>query len=170
METVVALALIGFLVGGMLASLAEYWVHVLMHRRIFLGRTHMNHHREPEDESWFKQFAYYVLGGALPWAIVIAVCWSLEVLPLGVGVAVGGLTWSAWVAYAHTLQHYRPELVFWMKLPVHHLHHEYETSHHNFGLSVDWWDRVFGTYKPLTWKPRETVRISVWGLLKIRWF
>jgi sterol desaturase/sphingolipid hydroxylase (fatty acid hydroxylase superfamily) len=64
----------------------------------------------------------------------------------------------------------RPELVFWMKLPVHHLHHEYEMSRHNFGLSVDWWDRVFGTYKPMPVELPRPDRFSLRALLAIRWF
>lgn len=165
----VGLFLAGVLVGGLLGSLTEYWVHVLMHRRILLGRTHRNHHREPDGENWFKQFAYYVLGSAGPLAAVVGGTWAAGVLPVGVGVAVGGVGWAAWVAYAHTLQHERPELVFWMPRPVHHLHHKHEMARHNFGLSVDWWDRVFGTYKPMPWERPDGVRFSVRALLRIRW-
>jgi sterol desaturase/sphingolipid hydroxylase (fatty acid hydroxylase superfamily) len=166
----ILLATGGFLAGAFAASLVEYWVHVLMHRRILLGRTHRNHHLEPDGETWFKQFAYYALGCAVSAAVIVPVCWVLGVLPLGLGVTAGSVAWSAWVAYAHTLQHERPELVFWMRLPIHHLHHKYEMSRHNFGLSVDWWDRVFGTYKPVPWAPDPTVRRSLWGLFRIPWF
>ncbi|MFL5342306.1 MAG: sterol desaturase family protein [Gemmataceae bacterium] len=168
METAL-LAATGFVGGVVVGSLAEYGIHILMHRRIFLGRTHRNHHREPEGENWLKQFVYYVAGAMLPSAAVCSACWPLDLLPLGLGTTGGGIAWAAWVAYAHTLQHERPELVFWMKLPVHHLHHEYEMARHNFGLSVDWWDRVFGTYKPMPWQP-PPVRFSVWPLARIRWF
>jgi len=27
------------------------------------------------------------------------------------------------------------------------VHHRDQMWHHNFGLAVDWWDRVFGTYR-----------------------
>lgn len=169
METAL-LAAGGFLIGGVAASLVEYWVHVLMHRRVLLGRTHINHHREPDGETWFKQFAYYALGCAFAASAIVPACWALDVLPLGVGIAAGSVAWSAWVAYAHTLQHERPELVFWMRLPVHHLHHKHEMSNANFGLSVDWWDRVFGTYRPVPWEPDPAVRRTLRAFLTIRWF
>ena len=160
---------VGLLVGAALASLVEYQVHILMHRRIFLGRTHRNHHREPEGENWLKQFVYYVLGSILPCAAGVGISRVLDILPAGIGFSAGVVAWCAWVAYAHTLQHERPELVFWMKYPVHHLHHKYEMSLHNFGLSVDWWDRVFGTFRPMPWNATAP-RSSWFDLLKIRWF
>lgn len=170
MNMEVALVVGGFLGGGLIASLAEYWIHIAMHRRIVLSRTHFNHHREPEGENWTKQFVYYVLGAIPPLAVICVVCWTTGVIWLGIGISIGAVLWCAWVAYAHTLQHETPELVFWMKLPVHHLHHEYEMSRHNFGLSVDWWDRVFGTYKPMPFEPTTPVRFSLWRLVRIRWF
>jgi sterol desaturase/sphingolipid hydroxylase (fatty acid hydroxylase superfamily) len=75
----------GFLIGVLISSLAEYWIHILMHRGIFLSRTHRNHHREPEGETWFKQFAYYLLGSVLPMAVVCVACWIFDVTPLGIG-------------------------------------------------------------------------------------
>ncbi len=170
MEPTIAQGLGGFLAGGLLASLAEYGIHILMHRRILLGRTHRNHHREPDGETWFKQFAYYALGAVLPLAAVGGASWAAGVPAVGAGVAAGVLAWAAWVAYAHTLQHERPELVFWMPRPVHHLHHKHEMSRHNFGLSVDWWDRAFGTYKVMPWNPERPGRRSAWDLVRIRWF
>jgi sterol desaturase/sphingolipid hydroxylase (fatty acid hydroxylase superfamily) len=58
-------------------------------------------------------------------------------------------------AYAHQVQHDRPELVFWLPRPVHHLHHKHKMWHHNFGILVDFWDRIFGTYKVVEWKPEK---------------
>jgi sterol desaturase/sphingolipid hydroxylase (fatty acid hydroxylase superfamily) len=49
-------------------------------------------------------------------------------------------------AYAHQIQHANPGLVFWMKRPVHRLHHAGTKG--NYGILVDWWDRLFGTYEP----------------------
>jgi sterol desaturase/sphingolipid hydroxylase (fatty acid hydroxylase superfamily) len=153
---------IGWLAGLLVASLAEYWVHVLMHRKVLLSRTHFNHHRDPAGETWAKQFAYYVLGGVPVVLPIAGLVWWAGAADGALGFVAGGLVWAAWVAYAHTLQHTRPELVFWMRHPVHFLHHEYETGRHNFGLSVDWWDRAFGTYRPMpfVYAPRP----RWWGL------
>jgi len=164
-----ALVAIGFVAGAGVGSLAEYGIHILMHRRVILSRTHFNHHREPEGENVLKQFVYYVLGGIGPASLVAFGLFWIGALPAGVGFLAGAIAWAGWVAYAHTLQHERPELVFWMKRPVHHLHHEHGMGEHNFGLSVDWWDRVFGTYKPMPFD-RGPVRFSLRDLLRIRWF
>jgi sterol desaturase/sphingolipid hydroxylase (fatty acid hydroxylase superfamily) len=139
-----------------------------MHRRILLGRTHRHHHAEPDDDTFFKQFAYYLLGCLPPWAIFLALGYWLELLPLGIGLCLGTLVWSIWVAYAHVLMHVRPEMVFWMRRPVHYLHHHYEMGQHNFGLSVDWWDRILGTYKPMPWEPETPRRWR--NLFAIPWF
>jgi sterol desaturase/sphingolipid hydroxylase (fatty acid hydroxylase superfamily) len=160
----------GAIVGAILGSLTEYWVHILMHRRILLSRTHFNHHREPEDDSWFKQFAYYGLGSVPLLAVVAYITWLFGWEWAGIGLAFGSIGWSAWVAYAHNLQHTRPELVFWMPQPVHHLHHAFEMNQHNFGLSIDIWDRVFGTYKSVEWTPAPRPRYWPLHLLLIRWF
>jgi sterol desaturase/sphingolipid hydroxylase (fatty acid hydroxylase superfamily) len=54
-------------------------------------------------------------------------------------------------SYAHQLQHARANLVFWMPRPVHGMHHALNMTEHNFGILVDWWDRLFGTYRPVEW-------------------
>ena len=169
MDDVWVMLAIGTFAGGLVGSLVEYWVHILMHRRVILSRTHFNHHREPEGENVLKQFAYYFLGGIGPASLVAFGCYWFGVLPAGLGFLAGAIAWAAWVAYAHTLQHERPELVFWMKRPVHHLHHEFGMGHHNFGLSVDWWDHVFRTYKPMPFE-RGAVRFSLRELLRVRWY
>jgi sterol desaturase/sphingolipid hydroxylase (fatty acid hydroxylase superfamily) len=38
---------------------------------------------------------------------------------------------------------------FWMKRPVHRLHHEGGEVEGNYGILVDWWDRLFGSYVPI---------------------
>lgn len=164
----IPLAALGVFLGALLGSLTEYWVHILMHRRMILSRTHFNHHREPEGENVLKQFVYYVLGSAPFLAMIAAGCWALGAGSLGLGIFAGGFLWAGWVAYAHTLQHERPDLVFWMKRPIHHLHHEHHDSEGNFGLSVDWWDRVFGTYVVLPWE-RPARRRRLMDYLTIRW-
>jgi len=37
---------------------------------------------------------------------------------------------------------------------VHYIHHAHNQWHHNFGLCLDIWDRVFGTYQPTEWEDR----------------
>jgi sterol desaturase/sphingolipid hydroxylase (fatty acid hydroxylase superfamily) len=89
----------------------------------------------------------------------------------GIGFLAGGLFYAAWAAYSHQLQHERPELCFWLRRPVHYLHHHHHLWHHNFGISVSFWDHVFGTYKKVDWQPPpRPERLSPLMYLRIKWF
>jgi sterol desaturase/sphingolipid hydroxylase (fatty acid hydroxylase superfamily) len=124
-------------------SFLEYVVHRLMHAGIVLGKKHAEHHAEGIGQGWLGELKDYLLPAA-----PIAPLGFLVSLPIGVGLCLGALVYGAAAAYAHQVQHDRPELVFWMPRPVHALHHEHRMWHHNFGILVDVWDRVFGTYRP----------------------
>ena len=93
----------------------------------------------------------------------------LNALTSAIGFGLGCFLYAAAAAYAHQVQHEKPELCFWMPLPVHHLHHHGKMWHHNFGILVDWWDRVFGTYKKVEW-PRERKFHPLSAYFKIKWF
>ena len=51
-----------------------------------------------------------------------------------------------------------PLISFWLPRPVHYLHHRENMWRHNFGISLDIWDRVFATYKPVGWQPDQRAR------------
>ena len=162
-EGVAAFA-IAFLIG----TLVEYAVHRLMHHRWVLGKKHAEHHRDGWAQGWLGEFRDYSLGGMPLWLGGLAVCYFLlDSLPAGIGFATGCLTYACLAAYAHQVQHEKPELVFWLKRPVHYLHHKHHMWHHNFGILVDIWDRVFGTYKVMEWKPeRRPFQHPARGLLR----
>jgi len=145
------------------ASLIEYWLHRLMHVNARIGARHRDHHRRNEGQGVVWEFRDYVLG------IAIAM---LAVFPLsataGWGWMSGALVYAAFSAYAHQLQHENPVKCFWMPMPVHYVHHKYGMWHHNFGLAVDWWDRVFGTYKPVEWL--ETEAEIEGGYFALKWW
>jgi sterol desaturase/sphingolipid hydroxylase (fatty acid hydroxylase superfamily) len=147
-----------------LASLVEYWGHRAMHSFI-LRKKHAEHHRDNDNQGWLGEFWDYFVGTLpLPW---LGFFWSLEA---GIGFAAGCFLYICWSAYNHQIQHERPEAVFWMRCPVHHLHHRDRMWKHNFGISTSLWDRVFGTYKEVDWKPEKRPSDYPWGsLLRIRW-
>ena len=89
-------------------------------------------------------------------------------LTVGLGWAIGAVVYAAFSAYAHQLQHENPRKCFWMKMPVHYVHHKYGMWHHNFGLGVDWWDHVFGTYKPVEWPAEDDIPEA--SMLAVRWW
>mgnify|MGYP001058902831 CR=1 FL=1 len=147
------------------SSFAEYWVHRLMHRWHSFGERHRDHHRRNEGQGVILEFRDYVKGTIvamlLPFLLSAAAGW---------GWLLGALAYAAFSAYAHQLQHENPTKCFWMPMPVHYVHHKYNMWHHNFGLAVDWWDRVFGTYKLVEWCEDAELELRDRGYLQLRWW
>ena len=154
---------VSFVAAFVFASFVEYWLPRLMHASAKVGKRHRDHHRRNEGQGVLWEFRDYVLGSAI--AMVIPFIFSLIV---GLGWATGALVYAAFSAYAHQLQHENPRKCFWMKMPVHYVHHKYGMWHHNFGLAVDWWDHIFGTYKAVNW-PAEDDLPEV-PMLAVRWW
>jgi sterol desaturase/sphingolipid hydroxylase (fatty acid hydroxylase superfamily) len=155
----------GFITAFVIASLVEYWVHRLMHKPYKLGEKHRNHHRRGEGQGVIWEFRDYVLGSLV--ATALPFIWSIEFGCYWFG---GALVFAAFSAYAHQLQHENPRKCFWMTMPVHYVHHKYGQWHHNFGLAVDWWDRVFGTYKAVEWLDEKELAKPELGFTQLRWF
>jgi sterol desaturase/sphingolipid hydroxylase (fatty acid hydroxylase superfamily) len=142
-----------FLAAFLIGTLVEYGVHRLMHGRVFLHKKHAEHHRDGWGQGWLGEFGDYFLP-CLP------IIWLgfLYSIPAGIGWALGGFSYAFLAAYAHQLQHDNADMVFWMPRPVHYLHHKHHMWKHNFGILVDWWDRVFGTYQYVEWKREKPMR------------
>src|SRR6266542_4770622 len=156
--------LCAFLLAFVVGTLVEYWVHRWMHWLPFI--KHAEHHRDGWGQGWFGEFLDY----ALP-SLVIRWVGFLHSLEAGVGFLVGGVCYAAVAAYAHQIQHEKPDLCFWMRRPVHYLHHHHHMWKHNFGISLSFWDHVFRTYKKVEWKREKRIRdYGLKGFFKIKWF
>jgi sterol desaturase/sphingolipid hydroxylase (fatty acid hydroxylase superfamily) len=151
----------------------EWWVHVLMHKRWFLGRIHTAHHKDGVSAGWLYEFLAYA-GGAIPGGLVmLGLGYASGFLWAGIGGLTGSILFAAFAAYSHQVQHDWPELVFWMNPPVHAVHHQKQLWRSNFGISLDIWDRIMGTYQKLEWTPnpeRQRRRRNVLDYLRITWF
>lgn len=123
------------------ATFVEYAVHRAMHWGFLYGPGHRRHHQSNDPRT----FAHDLLDYGVP---ALALCWPLLLVsvPAGLGWMAGLLLYALLAAYSHQLQHADAGLVFWMASPVHHLHHVHDMSGQNFGVLVDWWDRLFHTY------------------------
>ncbi len=153
-----------FIGGFIFASLVEYWGHRLMHQVRWLGKTHREHHARGTGQGVLLEF----------WDYFIGTCWMmwppfLISLPAGIGWLLGANGFSFFSAFSHQLQHENPAKCFWMPRPVHFIHHAHNQWHHNFGMALDIWDRVFGTYKPLEWHEKMAPqqadsRRSIWQI------
>jgi len=157
---------VAFLSAFVFASFVEYWVHRLMHfKPNNVGKRHVDHHRRNEGQGVVWEFFDYVKGSAI--AMIVPFFFSAAWAP---GWVAGALAFAAFSAYAHQLQHENPTKVFWMKMPVHYVHHKYGQWNHNFGLAVDWWDHVFRTYKPTEWLTEEELSRPERNYLQLRWW
>ncbi len=158
-------AVLFFIAAFIFASFVEYWMHRLMHASPRVGKRHRDHHRRNEGQGVVWEFLDYVKGSAI--AMIIPFFFSISA---GLGWVAGAVAYAAFSAYAHQLQHDNPTRCFWMKMPVHYVHHKYNMWHHNFGLGVDWWDYVFGTYKEVDWLTEEEKSTAHQGYLRLRWW
>ncbi len=134
---------IAFALAFVLASLVEYWLHRSMHKPedTKLRLRHRDHHKRNEGQGVLWEFRDYVKGSLIAMVIPFAIA-----VPVGVGWFLGALTFAAFSAYAHLLQHDNPMKCFWMPMPVHYVHHKYCMWHHNVGLAVDCEDRAVRTF------------------------
>lgn len=164
MVTKLGLAIGCFVAAFIFASLVEYWVHRLMHRPLKLGQRHRDHHKRNEGQGVLWEFLDYVKGTVIIMALPFF--FSIEA---GLGWLLGGLVYAAFSSYAHQLQHENPTKCFWMKMPVHYVHHKFNMWHHNFGLALDWWDHIFGTYQAVDWLTEDELAQQR-GQWELRWW
>lgn len=160
---------LGMAVAFIIGTLVEYVVHRLMHARVFFYKIHAEHHQVAQGQGWLLEFRDYILPSSPVLILGGLLFWWLLGLSAGIGFAFGCLAYAAAAAYAHQVQHEKPELCFWMPRPVHHLHHHGKMWHHNFGILVDFWDRVFGTYKRVEF-PRERRLYPILDYFRIKWY
>jgi len=147
-------------------SFVEYWLHRLMHWFPKVFPTHPRHHINNSGQGFLWEFRDYILLSS-----VVMFTPFLISLEIGLSWLIGSLVYAAFASYAHQLQHDNPKACFWMKMPVHYVHHEYNQWHHNFGLGLDWWDFVFGTYKDADdWVEEKAQDVTQKSPLELKWY
>lgn len=158
--------IITFVSALIFASFMEYWLHRLMHIFPRFGRDlipHYEHHQKNTATGVIQEFRDYAM--ALPISLI-----ALTIsIPIGITFLAGATVYAAFSAYAHQLQHENPVKCFWMKMPVHYVHHKYNQWEHNFGLAIDWWDKLFGTYLETDWLTESELENSHKKYWQIRW-
>jgi len=160
-----------FVLAFFISSLAEYVVHRLMHTGLINANIHADHHKEGGAQGWFLEFKDYIVPPIPAIVGVSALLWYFELPVAAASFAAGVVIYGSLAAYAHQLQHDNPDLCFWLPQPVHFTHHQDKMWHHNFGILVDFWDRVFGTYKSTDYLPGEKIyEYPLSAYFKIKWF
>jgi sterol desaturase/sphingolipid hydroxylase (fatty acid hydroxylase superfamily) len=148
-----------------LGTIIEYVTHRLMHAGYLFPAQHVKHHATRGARGWFWEFGEYFL-----WLSPLMCLGFLYSVEAGIGLFLGGTVYVALVGYSHQLQHDHPERVFWLPRPVHYLHHRFDKGSYDFGIVVDFWDRLLGTYKTYNWKPPAEYQFSFRGLFDIKWY
>lgn len=147
-------------------SLLEYVVHRLMHAGYLFPAQHAKHHRTRGARGWFWEFGEHFL-----WLSPLTLLGFLFSVEAGAGFFLGATLYVVLLAYSHQLQHEHPERAFWLKYPVHYLHHRHDKGHYNFGIVTSVWDRLLGTYRAYeTWRPPQGYKFSWRGLVDIKWY
>lgn len=146
-----------FIFGFILGSFLEYWVHRLMHISPWFGSKmtgHYGHHRSGTAKGFLGDFLDFSLA-----ALLVLPTFFVS-LPLGITMFFGTVTFAGFASYAHQVQHNNPAQCFWMKMPIHYVHHQNSQWDSNFGVAIDWWDHLFGTYKKVDWLAPQKVRLT----------
>lgn len=144
------LVISGLVVGFVLGTFGEYWIHRGMHHRLVLTKRHGDHHREGLGQGVLKEFRDYSAGSVIAALLFLPIDYYYVTGGfLTAGAVAGAVIHAIFAAWCHQAQHEDPRLLPWQsRTPVHFVHHKLGQARHNYGISVDWWDRLFGTYKP----------------------
>jgi sterol desaturase/sphingolipid hydroxylase (fatty acid hydroxylase superfamily) len=137
--------LAAFVLGGAVWTLVEY----VLHRFIFHGASpiapfHARHHAEPDayigTPTWLS--ASVILG------CIFLPTWLIFSLPIAACFSTGFVLAFFWYGIAHHLIHHRaPRLLALVLKEAARRHYRHHRSLRlgNFGLTTDFWDRVYGT-------------------------
>ena len=138
------------LAGAALWTLGEYTLHrFAMHElkgKGLLSREHLMHHVRANwgfDPLILLAWLGVILVGVLLWGQLGLVLLGPAV---GLGLALGWCVAYGVYEYLHAQAHLRaPRTGYQRWLRKHHFHHHFGHPMRNHGVTVDWWDRVFGT-------------------------
>ena len=125
----------------------QYWMHRFMHNNDVLWSTHAPHHHVTQLNA-LKGF----VGNPIELFLISLSVLALLDVPLG-AVLAAVFANSAIALYAHANIKSNPPIwfsFFFTTIRHHSLHHtalSYEDTRCNYGNSVIFWDRVFGTFK-----------------------
>jgi sterol desaturase/sphingolipid hydroxylase (fatty acid hydroxylase superfamily) len=131
--------------GWLLWTWVEYHVHRFLmhpkseHHKTGTSRSHLHHHKQPREleVNLFYRILLFIFNGAM----VMMACRLNDYFTFFAGFSWG----SAAFCYIHYLLHCK-----WTRriMPRHHRFHIYHHCKYTnkcFGVSVAWWDRLFGT-------------------------
>lgn len=106
--------------------------------RTDVAAPHTIHHRRPLETSTIAR-----VGGV---SGIAAGAYGAAAFGVPGALAAGWATGYVTYDITHWFAHHRPARTKWgEQLRTRHLRHHHGAPHANFGVTVDWWDQVFGT-------------------------
>jgi sterol desaturase/sphingolipid hydroxylase (fatty acid hydroxylase superfamily) len=148
-----------FFLGVFSWTLTEYVVHrYAFHRLPVLSQLHEAHHVEPREHLGTP---FWV--GALALAVVLVVLVSAIGRSAGGGAGTGLIAGYLWYLCVHHAIHRWSALRFsyLRRARRSHSRHHLSPDECNFGVTTDFWDRVFRTYTATLWLSRGETHSSV---------
>lgn len=149
------------LFGGswLLVDLIGYWLHRLAHLpKSPLYRAHMTHHVQNYPSNRLQSDSYRNSGAdslAVWFAPIVVLYWVVSALVFGrwgFPVMLGALPPAVLSTLVHDWTHLRVSPLTrttWTRrlAYLHHIHHRNHQK--NLGITIFWWDRIFGTFKKI---------------------
>jgi sterol desaturase/sphingolipid hydroxylase (fatty acid hydroxylase superfamily) len=163
-----AYGVLSLLTAFLLLDLLHYAVHRVQHAVPFLWRFHALHHSDPDVDvttSVRHHPIEYLIAAAIYWLAVLV----LDLPPIIV------VAHALAVFIAAAITHGNIRLPEWAErslqpiiitLNLHLIHHSivYEEANSNFGAVLSIWDRLFGTFTPVSLVRRNSITFGIRGL------
>ena len=158
-------SLIAVILSLLLLDLIIYWQHRLFHTTALLWRLHRVHHADAHiDTSTGLRFH--------PIEIVLSILIKLiAVTALGVpaiAVLIFEIAFNGLALFNHANIRLpnaieKPLRLILITQVLHRIHHSQnpEETNSNFGFSVTWWDRLFGSYKSQASQPDKNIALGL---------
>ena len=155
------------LLGIVALDLAIYLQHRVMHHEPWLWRWHAVHHSDGHLDGT-TAIRFHPIELCLSWAWKMSVALALGISPTTVMVFEMTLSTLAIFNHAGFILRESAEQRFaaWLITPaVHRMHHEIGVAAvaGNYGFSVPWWDRLFGTYRARPFTDQRRIPIGLLG-------
>lgn len=148
-----------------LLDLVVYFQHVMFHAVPTLWRLHRVHHADL-DFDVTTGIRFHPLEILTSTAIKCAAVAAIGAPALAV--LLFEMLLNATAMFNHANASLPARLERWARLLVvtpdmHRVHHSvlYDESSSNFGFSLPWWDRLFGTYKRKPWLGHDAMTVGV---------
>lgn len=142
-----ALALVA---GVNLWFLFEYLLHRFamheLHGKGIMSREHLEHHVRAGWSFSATHLLSWLGVGVVGAAVWFPIGWLVAGPAAAWGVALGWPIGYAFYEYEHAVAHLRPPRTSYQRwVRKNHFHHHFGKPMTNHGVSVGWWDVVFGT-------------------------